>query len=136
MHKIEWILGTNERINSFEDACKMVKYYGNRRKIERFHYVLKSGCNVEKIQERTIDKTIALVLMYSIISVFIMNLTYIARINPDLPCDALFEEQEWKVLFCIARTKKAPDKPRSRKLSNFWGGSADQNKRRAMGRPG
>jgi hypothetical protein len=27
MHKIEWILGTNERINSFEDACKMVKYY-------------------------------------------------------------------------------------------------------------
>jgi hypothetical protein len=92
--KIEWILGTNEQINSFEDACKMVKYYGTRWKIERFHYVLKSGCNVEKIQERTVDKTVMLVLMYSIIAAFIMNLTYIARNNPDLPCDAVFDEQE------------------------------------------
>jgi hypothetical protein len=41
-----------------------------------------------------------------------MNLTYIARVNPELPCDALFEEQEWKVLFCTAKkTKKPPDEP-------------------------
>jgi hypothetical protein len=73
----------------FEDACKMVGYYRNRWKIERFHYVLKSGCTVEKIQERTADKMIMLLFMYSIIASFIMNLTYIARINPDLPCCAV-----------------------------------------------
>jgi hypothetical protein len=49
--------------------------------------------------------------MYSIISVFIMNLTYIARINPDLPCTILFDTDEWKILYCATnRTKKPPEK--------------------------
>jgi hypothetical protein len=34
-----------------------------RWKIERFHYVLKSGCAIEKLQERSIDKTATLILM-------------------------------------------------------------------------
>ena len=46
-----------------------------RWKIEQFHYVLKSGCAVEKLQERRMDKTTVLVLMYSIIATFIMNIT-------------------------------------------------------------
>ncbi|MDR1410866.1 MAG: hypothetical protein LBI91_01525 [Spirochaetaceae bacterium] len=58
------------------------------------------------------EKTKILILMYSVIAVFIMNLTYIARLNPELPCTVLFEEEEWKLLYCAAnRTKKAPDKP-------------------------
>jgi hypothetical protein len=35
-------------------------------KVEQFHHVLKSGCAVEKLQERGMEKTTALVLMYSI----------------------------------------------------------------------
>jgi hypothetical protein len=85
-----------------------------RWKIERFHYVLKSGCTVEKIQERSIEKTTTLVLMYSILSVLIMNMTYIARINPDLLCSCMFEEDEWKILYCTAnKTKRAPNNPYS-----------------------
>ncbi|MDR1597348.1 MAG: IS4 family transposase, partial [Holosporales bacterium] len=43
-----------------------------------------------------------------------MFITYIARVDPELPCDALFDEQEWKVLYCAAnRTKKPPDEPYS-----------------------
>ncbi|GHU14376.1 hypothetical protein FACS1894161_5010 [Spirochaetia bacterium] len=57
----------------------------------------------------------ALILMYSVIAVYILNLTYIARINPDLPCTLLFKESEWKLLYCAAnrtnRTKKVPDRP-------------------------
>jgi hypothetical protein len=45
------------------------------------------------------EKTESLVLMYSIISVFIMNLTYITRISPDLPCTVLFDDDEWKILY-------------------------------------
>jgi hypothetical protein len=74
--------------------------------------VLKSGCAIEKLQERDMEKTKTLILMYSIISVFIMNLTYIARINPEPPCTILFDEDEWKVLYCVAnRRKEAPRKP-------------------------
>jgi hypothetical protein len=41
-----------------------------------------------------------------------MNQTYRARIHPELPCTILFEDKEWKILYCAAhRTKKVPDKP-------------------------
>jgi hypothetical protein len=109
---IEWFLMTNEEAESFEAAYEIVGYYIQRWKIERFHYVLKSGCKVEELQERDMGKMKVLILMYSVIAVFIMNLTYIARINPELPCTILFEEEEWKMLYCAAnRTKKVPDRP-------------------------
>jgi hypothetical protein len=109
---IEWFLMTNEEIGSVEAAYERVYYYTQRWKIERFHYVLKSGCAVEKLQERSISKTTLLVLMYSIIAVSIMNMTYIARIRPEETCTVFFEEEEWKTLYCMAnKTKNAPQKP-------------------------
>jgi hypothetical protein len=109
---VEWFLMTNEPVETAQAAYERVYYYTQRWKIERFHYVLKSGCAVEKLQERSIDKTTLLVFMYSVIAVVIMNLTYIARIRPEKPCTIFFEEEEWKLLYCTAnKTKKAPDKP-------------------------
>jgi hypothetical protein len=109
---VEWFLMTNEPVETAGAAYERVYYYTQRWKIERFHYVLKSGCTVEKLQERSIDKTTLLVLMYSVIAAMIMNLTYIARIAPDKPCTTFFEEDEWKMLYCTAnKKKKAPKKP-------------------------
>ena len=78
MEPIEWFLMTNEPVETLEAAYERVCYYMQRWKIERFHYVLKSGCAVEKLQERDMDKTTLLVLMYSVIAVMIMNMTYTA----------------------------------------------------------
>ena len=61
---IEWFLMTNE---PRWKPCKQLY------KIEWFHYVLKSGCAVEKIQERSKNKTTPLVLMYLFIVVVIMK---------------------------------------------------------------
>ena len=109
---VEWFLMTNEKVENVEEAYEKAVWYMQRWKIEQFHYVLKSGCMVEKLQERSMEKTTVLVLMYSIIAAFIMNLTYIARINPQLPCTVFFEEDEWKVLYCTAnKTKIPPEKP-------------------------
>jgi hypothetical protein len=58
------------------------------------------------------EKTTLLVLTYSIIAAAIMNITYIARVHPVLPCTVCFEEDEWKVLYCTAhKTKTPPEKP-------------------------
>jgi hypothetical protein len=65
-----------------------------RWKIERFHYVLKSGCAIEKLQERSIEKMTALILMYSIIAGKILNMTYAGRLTPDLPCSLLLGEKD------------------------------------------
>jgi hypothetical protein len=71
--------------------------------------VLKSGCAIEKLPERSIDKTTALILMYSIIAVMILNTTYAAQLTPELPCSLLLGEKEWKLLYCVAnKSKKEP----------------------------
>jgi len=72
--------------------------------------------------------------MYSIIAVRILNLTYLSRICPDLRCDIIFDEDEWKVLYCVAKkTKTPPNEPYSMKeaveyvaiLGGFKGAKSD-----------
>jgi hypothetical protein len=109
---IEWFLATSEPVNTVEEAYEYVGYYMQRWKIERFHYVLKSGCAIEKLQERGIEKNMVLILMYSIIAVMILNTTYAARLTPELPCSLLLGEDEWKLLYCAAnKVKKEPKEP-------------------------
>jgi hypothetical protein len=109
---IEWFLMTSEPIHTAEEAYEYVGYYMQRWKTERFHYVLKSGCAIEKLQERSMEKMTALILMYSIIAVMILNMTYMGRLKPEAPCPVLLGADEWKLLYCIANeTKKEPKKP-------------------------
>jgi hypothetical protein len=40
-----------------------------------------------------------------------MHLTCLGRVYPDLPCPVLFDEEEWKLWYCLAkRTKEVPRK--------------------------
>jgi hypothetical protein len=63
---LEWFLMANEPAEAAEGAYEKAAWYMQRWKIERFHYVLKSGCAVEKLQERSVEKTTLLVLMYGL----------------------------------------------------------------------
>ncbi len=105
---IEWILATNLQLNNAEDAMTVVEYYVQRWKIERFHFVLKSGCGAEKIQQRKYEKILPMLLIYSVIAMFIMAVTYVGRILPDLPCDAFFDKDEWQILYRITHKTKIP----------------------------
>ena len=111
---IEWILATSLPISSFDEAMTIVEYYIQRWKIERFHYVLKSGCNAERIQQRTYEKIKSMLLIYSVIAMFIMTVTYIGRVLPDTSCDVFFDTDEWQILYRIThKTKIPPSKPYS-----------------------
>lgn len=104
-----WFLMTNQLITTDQEAVEMIENYEQRWKIERFHYVLKSGCAIEEKQARSYEKLKVLTLLYSVIAMRIMNLTYIGRLFPDLPCSILLEEEEWKLLYCmIKKVKTAP----------------------------
>lgn len=109
---IHWFLITNASVKDTDEAIAIIGYYTQRWKIERFHYVLKSGGGIEKKQIRTYEKLCMLTMIYSLIALRILNLTYIGRIAPNLPCSLLLEEEEWKLLYCIAqKTRQCPDKP-------------------------
>jgi len=109
---IEWMLTTNLELASCEDALLVVDYYRQRWKIERFFYVLKSGCRIEELQQHSVDRLEIMVLLYSLISVHIMMLTYLSRLYPDLSCELVFSESEWKLLYRVAkRTSVVPERP-------------------------
>ena len=111
---IEWILATSLPLTCVSDAMKVVEYYIQRWKIERFHYVLKSGMNAEKIQQRTYERIKPVLLIYSVIALFILTITYMGRVLPDAPCSLFLDEDEWKILYRVVhKTKQSPKVPYS-----------------------
>lgn len=109
LEPIEWYLATSMDIANVDEAMERVTWYVHRWKIERFHYILKNGCQIEELQSRKAERLQKLILMYSIISVRILGMTYLARQEPETPCTVFMEEHEWKVLYCIAnKTSKVP----------------------------
>ncbi len=105
---ITWFLGTTLAVKNAEEAAEKVRWYVQRWKIERFHYVLKQGCAVEELQARSAEVLSKEILMYSIIAVRLLHLTYAARQTPNVLCDMLFDAEEWQVLYCIATKTKQP----------------------------
>ena len=109
LEPIEWYLATSVDMTNADEAMERVNWYVHRWKIERFHYILKNGCEIEELQARKAERLQKLILMYSIISVRILNITYLARQKPETLCTELMPEQEWKVLYCIAnKTSMVP----------------------------
>jgi hypothetical protein len=100
---IEWILATNLPVSTAEECMEVVGYYVQRWKIERFHFVLKSGCNIEKIQQRTYVRLLPLFFINSVIAIYIMSVTFVGRIAPDTSCEMFFDDIEWKLLFCLGK---------------------------------
>src|SRR5205823_1807596 len=47
---LQWLLLTTLPVSSFEEALRVVRWYGYRWRLERYHFVLKSGCQLEELQ--------------------------------------------------------------------------------------
>ena len=111
---LSWMLLTTLEVNSVEDALQYVEYYALRFTIELFHKVLKSGCNIEKHQLKTADGLKCCLAMDSIIAWRIMFLTMLGRSVPNLPCTVIFQNYEWKALYCfVHNTQQPPIEPPS-----------------------
>ena len=134
---IEWILATNLTLSTASDVMTVVEYYIQRWKIERFHYVLKSGLNAEKIQQRTYERIKPLLFIYSVIALYIMAVTYIGRLASDLPCNIFFDDNEWKTLYRLIEKKAPPDAPYSMAAAVLYLGELGSYKRAPSdGNPG
>ena len=108
-------------IHSFDEALEKVNWYCLRWRIEIFHKVLKSGLKVEDCRLNTAKKLINYLTVMSVIAYRLYFTTLISRTNPDLPCDVLLSESEWKVLYSRAyKTKKYPDQAPPLKEAIKW----------------
>jgi len=96
---LEWFLLTTLEISSFEQACQFIEYYTCRWLIERFHFVLKSGCEIEKRQFEHGDRLIRFVAIANVVAWRLLWQTYLSRVESDLPCTVVLTQDEWKALY-------------------------------------
>ena len=99
-------------IASFDEACRLIEFYTLRWIIERFHFVLKSGCRIE---ERRLDSVAACQCFLrvpqgraNLVAWRLLFLTYLGRLAPALPCTVALQEAEWKALFCFIHKSPFP----------------------------
>lgn len=103
-----WLLLTTLSVTTFEEALQCIRWYSYRWLVERYHFVLKSGCRLEELQ---LEKAIRLkraLATYCIVAWRLLWLTYEARRNPDVSCDEVLEAHEWQALYCMIHKTSIP----------------------------
>ena len=109
---VPWLVLTSLATQTVEQAQQIVTWYTYRWLIERFHYVLKSGCKLEESQLREEKRLERLLAVYSLVAWKLLWLTYLARQTPDVPCTVSLQPSEWQALYAfIHRTQRLPTSP-------------------------
>ena len=67
--------------------------------------MLKSGCNIEKLQHKTAERLKRTIAINLVIAWRIMLLTVLGRECPQLPAEVLFSDIEVEVLNALAKKK-------------------------------
>lgn len=93
-----WLLLTTLSVNSLSEAQRCLLWYSYRWLIERFHYVLKSGCHLEELQLSSADRIQRAVATYGIVAWRLLWLTYLARVNPEQEAEGILSTHEWQAL--------------------------------------
>lgn len=118
---IEWWLLTTLAVTTAEEAFECVRYYTYRWLIERFHYTLKSGCNVEDLQLKEYSRLCSAIATYSYIAWRLLWLTYESRQNPEQSCEVALSRAQWQALWCYHHQKRiAPEEPPRLQEAIIW----------------
>ena len=116
-----WLLLTTLSVKCLADALKCLQWYAYRWLIERYHFVLKSGCRIEDLQLKKAERIERAIATYAIVAWRLLWLTYEARHNPQAPCTEVFEDYEWEALYAtIHQTTELPESPPSLHQAVRW----------------
>ena len=110
---IQWILLTNLAVHTLEQAKEKLDWYLCRWQIEVFFKVLKSGCKVEELQLEHVDRIENALAFYQIIAWRVLYLTMLGRQCPELPCNLVFEDDEWQAVYIVTTKQPPPETPPS-----------------------
>ncbi len=96
---LRWLLLTTLPVASLEEAARVVRWYTYRWRIERYHFVLKSGCRLEELQLETAARLRRALALYALVAARLLHLTYRARQEPEVACEPSVSREEWEVLW-------------------------------------
>ena len=106
---VHWILLTTLPIPNVATARQYVRWYSYRWLIERFHYVLKSGCRIEdkRLSERVrLERFLGVA---NLVAIRLLWLTYEARKSPEAPCTRVLSSAEWRALLTYHQRRPVKD---------------------------
>jgi hypothetical protein len=102
---IEWMLLTTEVIADIQTASMILRWYSYRWRVEEYHKIFKSGCQVEKYRLAA-EGMKTLIGFLSVIAVELLRLTYLHRTQPLAPAIEILNPLELKIL--KAKSPKLP----------------------------
>lgn len=109
---VRWLLLTTLPVTSLEEAVRVVVWYTRRWLIERYHYVLKSGCRLEELALATAERLRRALAVYAVVAWRLLWLTYAARRQPEASCAGVLGQEEWEVLYRqVEKTAAVPAGP-------------------------
>ena len=108
---IEWRLLTNRFAETLEPVVELIDWYRRRWLVEIFFRILKSGCRVEALQLSTLERLERALVIYLIIAWRILHLVTWGRDCPALPCEVVFDPEEWQAAWIVAKRCKPPETP-------------------------
>ena len=104
---IEWVLLTSLPVPDFKAAVDIIDLYTGRWEIEVFHRVLKTGCKIEELQLKKDERTKVAIALYMVVAWRVLYVMKLGRECPELPCDVVFEEDEWQAFWVVCYGEEA-----------------------------
>jgi hypothetical protein len=109
---LRWLLLTTLPVTTVDEALACVRRYRLRWLIEQFHFVLKSGCRVERLQLQSGHRLQRALVLYAGVAWWLLWLAELARAAPDDPCTVAFDTPAWQALVATtSRTLLLPPQP-------------------------
>ena len=118
---VRWLLLTTLAVACPADAARLVRWYSYRWRVERYHFVLKSGCKLEELQLESGARLRRALALYALVAARLLHLTYLAREGPEGRCEPAVSREEWELLwqhFCPGQG--LPAAPPSRRQALHW----------------
>lgn len=98
-------------ITTLEQARQRIEWYRKRWWIEVYFRMLKSGCQIQALQLRTVERLERALVLYLIVAWRILMLMTIGREHPDWCCEVVFCVEEWQTAWAIHHRTPPPSTP-------------------------
>lgn len=102
---IEWFVLTTLPVHCAEQAAEILRWYSLRWRIEDWHRVLKSGCNIDELGHHRAERLERAIAIRMVIAWRVMLMTLLGREVPELPAEMLFSEIELRVIGDFAQSR-------------------------------
>ncbi|HAK3333270.1 TPA: transposase [Salmonella enterica] len=91
------------------EPAQLIQWYLLRWQIEVFFKILKSGCQVEKLQLETFERTRNCLALYLIIAWRILYISSLYKVEPEGTSTLIFEKKEWEYLWILVENTPPPE---------------------------